>query len=97
MLEGRHGWRPVIVVGLAGKVGAPVGTARAGKDRLPTGLVMFLCREACGRIMASGVYFRYACAIASRKAVAAILEPTALRWPMSEAYPSYSAKYPWLS
>jgi hypothetical protein len=44
--------------------------------------------------MASGVYFRDACAIASRKAVAAILEPTAFRWPMSEAYPSYSAKYP---
>ena len=45
--------------------------------------------------MASGVYFRGACAIASRKAVAAILEPTALREPqsLSEAYPSYSAKY----
>jgi hypothetical protein len=44
---------------------------------------------------AAGVYFRDACAIASRKAVAAILAPTALRWsPTSEAYPSYSAKYP---
>jgi hypothetical protein len=43
--------------------------------------------------MASGVYFRDACAIASRKAVAAILEPTAFRWAKSEAYPSYSAKY----
>ena len=48
VLEGRRGWRPVIVVGLAGKVSAPVGTARAGKNRLPPGLVMYLCREACG-------------------------------------------------
>jgi hypothetical protein len=44
--------------------------------------------------MASRVYFRDACAIAARKAVAAILEPTALRWPTLEAYPSYNAKYP---
>jgi hypothetical protein len=43
---------------------------------------------------ADSVYFRDACAIASRKAVAAILEPPALRWAKSEAYPSYSAKYP---
>jgi hypothetical protein len=46
--------------------------------------------------MARGVYFRDACAIASSKAAAAILEPTALRWPASEAYASYYAKYPWL-
>ena len=56
--------------------------------------VIPLSRRHVGRIMARGVYFRDASAIASRKAVAAILEPTALRWPTSEAYPSYSAKYP---
>jgi hypothetical protein len=43
------------------------------------------------------LYFRDAWAIASRKAIAATWEPTALRWSRSEAYPSYSAKYSLLS
>jgi hypothetical protein len=49
---------------LVGSVSVPVGTARAGKYRLPVGLVMYSCPVRDARVLpqqhflAPGVFFR---------------------------------------